>query len=370
MRVVRKGPVKDLGLEDLFAFWSPAIQRMPPPLRTSFGNFTTLNSVHRFTLTTTATQAQYVWVDWVPTSLAALWMGAGSASGGFFQQHHYGTLASSNPTSIRPLRLGIRLENITQFTNVAGSVRVFSLDNPILAATRTDTVSGGPAILVSSPDNVFGTLIDNAPDTEEYPGAHFTSEQEFVSVPASYPAYNEYYTYVPFTNSTQSGALLQSGDLGSLVTGTPTPYVANTTYNAGTYSSAGLGGLPPLRGFLFEFPPAATAQTYRITIRRQDGARYAVNTLGATFAASHDKMSAGAEDCFINWAKQISPKPARCVPAGQVSAHASNGIGLQSSLAKLGNAVFDGVATAAMGMAGQYGSTMATRAFTAALGAM
>lgn len=370
MRVVRKGPVKDAALEDLFAFWSPAIQRLPPPLRTSFGNFTTLNSVARFTITTLTTQAQYIWIDWCPTSLAALYFTNGSSAGGSVNAVHYGTLVSSAPTSIRPLRMGFRLENITQFTNVAGSVRVYSLDNPILTGWAAGATSTTPAGFTSTPDSALGALIDSAPDTEEFPAAHFTTEQEFVSVPSSYPSYNEYYPYSAFAGTTTTGAALQSIDLGTLIAGQLTTYTAGAAFVSGTYGSAGLGGLPPVRGFLLEFPPAATAQTYRLTVRRQDGARYPVNTLGATFAGTTEKMSASSEDCFLHWAKLVTPKPARSVPAPVVSDHATTGMSMQSVLAGAASAFLGGAVEAGTGYSRKAGMSFAERAFGAALAAM
>jgi len=60
-------------------------------------------------------------------------------------------------------------------------------------------------------------------------------------------------------------------------------------------------------------PPSGLSQSLRFSIHRQDGARYAVNTLGHTFARSPAKMTADAEDVILNMTRQIANNPSMAI---------------------------------------------------------
>jgi len=305
--------------DELFAFWSARTMRVPPPLRTSFGNFTTVNSVERITLTTNTNANRYLWIPWTPSPLAAFSFTGGA--GDALTQYLYNTLATASPLAVRPLRSSWSIECTTQLVNVTGSYRVYSYDNAILTALTGGLTASSIVGFTTGGDADYAPLINSAPDTEEIASAASTDEREFVSVPASYPAYNAYYDFIPFSNITDASSL-QSVDATSLITGnlvqpTPYPYLVAPPIRGGQNGSAGLGGLPPMRGFLVEFPAVPSTQTYRITFHRQDGARYPVNSLGATFATNPPKMDAAGEDRFLGLSKMISlaPSTSRLVTA-------------------------------------------------------
>lgn len=299
--------------------------RIPPPLRTSFGNFTTVNSVERITLTGSTSQNTYLWIPWTASPIAALSLTG--ASGSNPVQYLYNTLAQSPPLMIRPLRSSWSIECVSQALNTAGSIRVYSYDNSILTQFSLSTTATGVCSLTSNADLTFAPLINSAPETEEFPSFGLTSaEHEFVSVPSSYPAYNSYYSFIPLSNTTDVSAVVSS-DILNLVSGeviAPAPFpiaVGTPPINGGFNGSAGLGGLPPMRGFLVELPVVnPVAQTYRICFHRQDGARYPVNTLGATFATNPPKMGAAAEDVFLDLAKVVSQSPSVPQKVDRVSA--------------------------------------------------
>jgi len=88
-----------------------------------------------------------------------------------------------------------------------------------------------------------------------------------------------------------------------------------------------------LRGFLFEIVPPAASQTIRFSIHRQDGARYAVNTLGHSFARPAAKMGASAEDIILNMTKQIANNPSLGIKSGVMQELANFADGVSSVLA-------------------------------------
>jgi len=228
----------------------------------------------------------------------------------------FGTLNASPPQYIRPLRMSFQIENTSPVLNLGGSVRVYSLDNPLVVSATTGATYGLAATFVN-PVAGFMSLISDAPDVIEYTAAELVKEHEFVSPPCSYPTYNTYYSFVPFSYSVDATAIA-SGDLMSMVYGVSTPFAAGTTLTTGTVAGA-LGGLPPLRGFLLAFPATVSAQTYRFCIRRQDGARYPVNTLGATFSTVHPKATARGEDALIRTVTAVNQQPAVARPTSRYS---------------------------------------------------
>jgi len=303
---------------ELFSFWSAANNRIAPPLRTSFGNFTTLNSVCRFTVTTSTTLDWYVWVPWTPGPVAALATDSGSNPN--VLQHLYGTLTSSSPLCIRPLRMSVSVECITQQVNVAGSMRTYAYDNAIVSSWQLDATGSNPVKWPSGNAPAFLSLISSAPDTEEVTLASLTTEREFVSAPSSYPGYNSYYDFEQFTGTT-TGVAMRSDDAQLLLQGQSDELITvPSTFVTGKSGAGSLGGVPPMRGFIFLVPATASGvQTLRFAVHRQDGARYPVNTLGATFAQVPKKMPAQNEDVFLRLAEQVARAPSASVPRAAVS---------------------------------------------------
>jgi len=333
--------------EALFAFWSASTMKIPPPLRTSFGNYTCLNSTVRFTFQTSTTSNRYIWIPWSPSPVAAIWSDHSVASN--FVQLTFGTLTTGGPTSVRPLRMSWTVENVGQLVNTSGSMRVYSLDTAVLAQFGLGALpatSVNPAVDL---DAQFGALIDASPDTQEYAIADLTKEREFVSAPASYPGYNKYYDFYQLLNGT-SGTALQSYDAYNLIVSSSTndayPGVAQT-YTAGQYGEGLLGGVPPVRGFLVSLPSTSTAQTLRFCIHRQDGARYPANSLGHTFAMTHDQMGASGEDRFMSLSRAVSEDPARSHPSEGVSSFVKVATAINSGLGVAANAIGVGMQAAA-----------------------
>jgi len=324
---------------ELFAFWSAHTMRVPPPLRTSFGNYTCVNSVVRFTFTTSTTVNRYIWVPWSPSAVAALWSSAATSS--TLNQVLYSTLTTGSPTSIRPLRMSFSVENITQLVNTMGSIRVYSLDTSVLSSWGLGILPQTGVNPATSLDTQLGALVDASPDTVEVPIADLTKAHEWVSAPASYPLYNTYYDFIQLTNNENNSGIYSSDMYNLMVQSSVNdayPGVAQN-YTTGVYGDGLLGGAPTMRGFIISIPATSTAQSLRFEFHRQDGARYPANSLGHTFSSDHPNMSGAGEDKFMSLSNLISKMPGRCHPVDIVSNFAGAAGRLNSALALGGEAV-------------------------------
>lgn len=350
--------LRSMSLEDIYAFWSARLNRIPPPLRTSFGNYTVMNLVDRITFTSLVGSSQYFWIPWTATTLSCLYFTSGSSAVNPIQQRLFKNYISNPPLSIRPLRMSFTLENLTQSTNVAGTVRVLSFDNPLEMAITTGATGTTQVTAVSTPDSTLGALIEDSLETQEPSGIVLEKMHEWVSVPASYPLYNDYYNFVPFGDTTD-GANLKSADAWGLITATNDIFEPSVTLLTGKdlagTQAGGLGMTPPMRNFILQIPAAATPQTYRLTVHRQDGARFAINSVGASFAHAPMKMSSAAEDHFLNMAKHITVTPSRGLKTEHVDKHAASGHHITEMLGHLGSVAGEVLARGASSFGNRFG---------------
>jgi hypothetical protein len=338
--LIGKKAASAMSPEEMFAYWSARVMRVPPPLKTSFGNFTVLNSVIRFTVTTFTSVDKMIWIPWSPSALAAVDISAGTAQIPF--QHIYTNLVNSTPLQIRPLRMSFSVENTTAVVGLAGSVRILSVDNSVvtrmtLGATASTSVTNNT---VNTVDDDIGPLVDNSLDTEEMTAGELVHQHEFVSVPSSFPAYNTYYDFVNLSG-TSTNVAMRSDDWQKLAfePNATYPYTAATATTTGRASyTGGLGGLPPMRGFLLRFPATPLAQTYRFEIHRQDGARYAANTLGALFQTGGIPQSSHAEDLQNRTIHDIARAPSKGILQDTIDAVQNGAAKFQDMLGKVGNA--------------------------------
>lgn len=319
---------------EIRSFWDARLHKLPPAIRTTFGNFTTVNSVDRWTWQVSGTS--YLYVPWSPSAIASLnW----SPPSGIMTQHLYDVHSINPPNAIRPLRMSLSIENIGQLVNSGGDVRIYSVDQAIVTGIQLGVLPTTAAGLITP--TVAAPLIGGSPDTMQYPIASLTEEHSFISVPSSYPAYNTYYDFVPLVNPADLTNLI-SVDAWQLVE----PILSYDNYPASTSVFTGVGpagclaSLPPMRGFLVEVTiPASVSQTLRITTHRQDGCRYQVNTLGHAFAHCPPKMNAMGEDAVLAMTRHVSSNPAVGFPTAVMSQLGSFAEGLSAVLAGTGSQV-------------------------------
>jgi len=297
-------PLREQARENPVQYWSPFLHTSAPKLRTTFGNFSTLNLVERFTFNTGTVTDRVLVVPWVPSPVACLhWISASST----ITAQLFNPLLSSTPLALRPLRMGIEVKNLTTAVNVGGLVQVLSVDNALdigallnasgSAITTADTTSWTSLI----------TLVAGSLETKTYSAQELVDGHVFTSVPSSWPAYNQYRDFIEFNGT--DGATIRSDDWLNLANGlASSTYVPPSTTNPVLLENT-VGDVPPLRCFVLVFKAGSVANNYEITIRRQDGARYPSNTLGHMFHHTPPKGSTADEDRLISSSHSVSKDP-------------------------------------------------------------
>lgn len=325
--IVLQKPSRLSAIEDPRAFWS-CHNTLAPQLKTSFGNYSTLNLVKRQVITTSTTQDTLLLVPNLSQSCIAAFRFTDTGAATPLIQHVYGPLTSGFPQSIRPLRMSLELKNLTTAVNVAGTVMCLSYDNAldVDAVYNVNALAG--ANLSAASVSSLKLLVEGAPETSTYTGAELLSGHSFVSCPSAWPEYNHYYDFIApaFTgDNTQMASLdlfnISEGQEGGVYPGAVTALV-----------NRGFGDVPGMRGFLLVFKATPNAQTYEITFRRQDGARYPANSLGHMF---HRPARAGddkSEQKLLDYSRVISANPSVGVPTDSLSVKGSVGAGLRSGL--------------------------------------
>ncbi len=292
-------------IADPRTFWS-CDNTHPPLLKTSFGNFSTLNLVKRKVITTSTTVDTVVHIPFIPSCVAAYsFVNSGANPGP--TQYVYGPLTSAFPLATRPLRMSFELKNTTTSINVAGNVMVLSYDN----ALDADYLMGAAYINACGVTNATATsfinLIESAQETSTYTGAELLSSHTFSSCPSAWPEYNRYYDFLPPVNAVDSSTMA-SGDLWNLSVATDTGgtgFVANSTLAM----DHAWGDVPGMRGFLVLLKATPNPQTYQFTFKRQDGARYPANTLGHMFHQPAPAGSDKTEKEIVDQSKKLSMTP-------------------------------------------------------------
>lgn len=262
------------------AFWDASHHIVAPPLTTTYGNFTTVNSVTRFAFTTAPNVYTQFLVGFTPSAIrvfqwaAVSLAGPGSPPLNVWQQQQ---LDPSNtvPLDIRPLRLSTRIRNTTQNLNIAGSIKT-ALVPQSLAMSFTSFAALTPTAAAS-----LWNLVEANPHAHVRTGVELTRGQTIVSPPSSYIAYNSYSDWVPVSALSVNGAGLTSADFALLNATTPAaisyPYIPTKAWP--------FSEIPTNHFMLLNVQPNPLAQTYDFEIYSQDAVRYPANTLAASVAS-------------------------------------------------------------------------------------
>lgn len=304
---------RPLTAEAAAAFWSASIHREPPSLRTTFGNFTTVNSVNRCAFSNSATNDVVILVFWSPTGLSIFRMVDTfiQLEGSFM-----GSLFNNGAYAVRPLRMSYTLQNVTQMTNVQGEVAILNTDQAINFAVAYPSIATGACSTTTGTVASLISLVTGSPETDSRPAKDYNDHaREVVLPPASYVAYNTYYDYSPSTSTAVVGNLgfITGGDINSIFnTGANVPGVALPyPYTVATTASASktLGDVPPMRMSVIYLPATTQIQNYVLTLHRQDGVRFPGNTLGASFAKPATPASSTYEDKVLESIRTIGGFP-------------------------------------------------------------
>ncbi len=242
-----------------------------PATTSSLGNFTTVNSIVRqvFLTSGTANTDFYVVVQWCPSKYRlAYWSGVSgtpTVSSGWLP-----TLESNAPTTVKPLRMSVTLRNTAVVTSTEGAIRVLCMPQSIDWSAAFATSSTLTDAFCASID----AMIEGNNKTVTYTAWEMKHGKKWVFAPVSNVGYHTWYEY------------------------TSAPSLQNTLV-AGSIGDA-------LTTMIIKMPYVANRNSYDITIRSQDGARYPANHVLAQTAKSAQTSKPGVMERIHDIASETS----------------------------------------------------------------
>jgi len=271
------------------AYWDAMSSKLPPQLSTTFGNFTCVNSVARFSFTTQPNYYTQFLIGYSPSAVRVQYWDSPDLSTavtggplGVWQQQQ---LNANNtvPLDVRPLRSSFRMKNTTQALNVAGSITAVLVPQSVttIVGSLYGSITGRPVVLDNSCRPQLWSLAENSPSARTISGAELKKSHTFVTPPSSFIAYNSYSDWIPLTAASDGGALAVAdwraltGTTGSTLT---FPYSDPNNW---------LGAIPPNYILVINIEPNPLAQTFEMESFCQDGVRYPAYSMAASAAQTH-----------------------------------------------------------------------------------
>jgi hypothetical protein len=264
------------------AYWNAALHSTPPNLPTTFGNFTCVNSIARFTHMTQASQSMQMQFIWSPSALRTTSFTTTFSAGSRFSAWQQSQLNATNtvPLDIRPLRMSVRIKNTTQNLNIASNIVAVLVPQSLSLTYGTAGTLGSMPFTDQATTISLWSFAANNPKAVSYSGKELAKGMEFVLPPSSFLAYNQYSDWVPLTNFAQ-GSTLPEDDWEALngITTTPLSFPF-------TYANSWWGNVPPVYNLLINFEPNALVQSFEIEVFCQDACRFPANSLVAGMATN------------------------------------------------------------------------------------
>lgn len=295
--------------DQLRHFWDASQHQDAPPLRTTYGNFTTIHSVVRFRMVTSTTSRVFVLFRWSADNCMALTWNAPSGSASHAVTKIVNPLfTSSPPVAMRPLRASLNITNLTAPVNQSGAVYCANIDNGLAMSTASVSAPGDNVVFDAGTVSSLADMVISGVDTVEIPQPQLSQGITLVSVPSSYPHYNSYNDYQSLGAGVTGN--LRADEFNALFCGNNTIISGPTILQ--TFSQTGedaLERVPAMRTLLVMFEPTALANDYLLEFHRQDGARYLANTLGHSFARSHDPCPPEHETAVMTSAQRLASTP-------------------------------------------------------------
>lgn len=332
MRKARDVPTRHDPALVVRAFWDASLHKVAPPLRTTFGNFATLNVVDRFQFTS-ETYDTMIWVPWTPSPVACFHITPAEGGEYYMRQRLFGVLAPSTtpgtavPHSVRPLRSSFRITNLTKAINTASSLQVLSYDNALQAAVIFPSTPSSLMQLRNNTFQSFLSLVTDAPESKIYPSVHFNEPQTFVSVPASWPDYNRYHNFCAFRQQASDNSPVAGGDFYNLAGREITAFAAQPDQSNYPFTSAayvnvtsGIVDVPPMRGHIIYIPGTDVEQTYEIEFFKQFGARFAANSVGHTFHHTPPPATPSQENSMLQSIQMVSSNASSAIKTAAMDA--------------------------------------------------
>lgn len=323
MRKVQGVPRSLDPMHSIVGFWDASLHKVAPPLRTTFGNFATVNLVDRFQIRTSGITDRMVWIPWTASPLAAIVFNTVDASVSSTPlQYIFKVLApntnpgTSVPKAIRPLRSSFRITSLTRNINTASAVYVLSYDNALNVTATFGATATTPVQISGGTTGSLRDMVLESPETKIYPLTKFVEPHTFVSVPCSWPDYNRYHNFTAFRHNVADAGDLTSGDLYAMTAREDTPFSAGGGNNdtvsypytaAATMNlTAGFAEVPAMRGHLLYIPSTDVEQLIEIELFRQVGCRFVSNTLGHSFHHTPTAATQSGETSLLNSIQTVS----------------------------------------------------------------
>ncbi len=242
----------------------------------SLGHFTTVDWFANHTITIAAGGLPVILLAlWTPSGLRAITFNGGDPSGGTANSSRgdiqaRAQMASPNaPKTIRPLRMGVRILNLTRADEVGGLVHTLNTpdDMNFLSAFGPDPDHGSyvAARGYANAWNDVQSSIVNHQAAVRSTGSAFTQGINLIAIPASTIGMTEY---------RQFSQVLAEGD------GAGTAAIYNSkmaALNLG-YQHRSVNAICAI------FWPTTTTQTYMIEMKGQDACTFAANSMGSRFS--------------------------------------------------------------------------------------
>lgn len=173
--------------------------KVEPPLSTdSLGNFVTLTSLRRGSITPSSSNGGYFVIVQPTMSSSYRVMIVPRTGSPIVAFEHLNTLYADSPSSVKPLRAAMKLRNSTIMTSLTGTIRTLMLSVG-LTWEFTNTTDH---ILTGTMMTSLESMINENPRVTTYLASQMSvKEHLFVLPPASHSAYN---TYQAFFNPTTS----------------------------------------------------------------------------------------------------------------------------------------------------------------------
>lgn len=280
--IVRKPVVsQSLSVSPLVAhsYWDASRTSIPPSLPTTYGNFTCVNSVARFALSTVANVPFQMQVHWSPSALRTTYCyGALTATSVRMvgQQQQQLNATNTTPLDIRPLRMTLKLKCTTQNLNIASNVVAVLVPQSVTLAYGLTGGANMPYLTAASWSSLWQLAAGN-PKAVTITNADLARKgSTFVMPPSSFTAYNQYQDWVP----------LSSGNDGSTVTDADWLALNGLAADPASYPASlnqtWFGATPTNYMLLINFEPNPLAQTFEVECFCQDGVRFPANSLAAS----------------------------------------------------------------------------------------
>lgn len=263
----------------------------PPPSATSIGEFTTINSVLRQSLSSgNGLNSKYVVLFHSTSSVRGFIFDCTDGPGfstGPLSYIQLPQLSQSTPTpqsNIRPLRVALKIRNDSVFTGVSGELQVLKMPQQFSLGAPNNNNGADQAILSGAGNLTFTAAfmdgmkaaLAGSLRTHTLTAADLLHTHKVILAPASHIGYNEWLDYLPPFNGSESGPAL----------GSWTTAQAITTVNSLIY---GLD-VDAMETLILRFPPSANINTYTMTVVWQDAVRYPI---GSTLGSMGDQQPTG-----------------------------------------------------------------------------